>query len=66
LLTLSLERKQLLSGLLLSLVTVFFSSTVAAVGKHVSQEVHVSAIVLVQYGAFYSRYPQCCEPAAQV
>jgi|TARA_R110000782_G_scaffold24552_4_gene63926 drug/metabolite transporter (DMT)-like permease len=50
LLTLSLERKQLLSGLLLSLVTVFFSSTVAAVGKHVSQEVHVSAIVLVQYG----------------
>ena len=47
---LTLERKQLLTGLLLSLVTVFFSSTVAAVGKHVSQEVHVSAIVLVQYG----------------
>ncbi|WP_435808090.1 DMT family transporter [Zhongshania aliphaticivorans] len=47
---LTLERKQLLMGLLLSLVTVFFSSTVAAVGKHVSQEVHVSTIVLVQYG----------------
>lgn len=47
---LSIERKQLLTGLALSLVTVFFSSTVAAVGKHVSQEVHVSAIVLVQYG----------------
>lgn len=49
-LQLSVEKKQLLTGLLLSLVTVFFSSTVAAVGKHVSQEVHVSAIVLVQYG----------------
>ncbi|WP_269619568.1 DMT family transporter [Zhongshania sp. BJYM1] len=47
---LSIERKQLFTGLALSLVTVFFSSTVAAVGKHVSQEVHVSAIVLVQYG----------------
>ncbi|MFT7404610.1 MAG: drug/metabolite transporter (DMT)-like permease [Zhongshania sp.] len=49
-LPLTLEKKQLLTGLTLSLMTVFFSSTVAAVGKHTSQEVHVSAIVLVQYG----------------
>ncbi|CAA0109847.1 Riboflavin transporter [Zhongshania aliphaticivorans] len=46
----AIEKKRLLTGLLLSLVTVFISSTIAAVGKHVSQDVHVSAIVLVQYG----------------
>jgi len=49
-LIISAPQKQLLTGLSLSLITVFLSSTVAAVGKHVSQEVHVSAIVMVQYG----------------
>ena len=48
--TVSTPKKQLLTGLALSLLTVLLSSTVAAVGKHVSQEVHVSAIVMVQYG----------------
>lgn len=43
-------KKQLLTGLALSLLTVLLSSTVAAVGKHVSQEVHVSSIIMVQYG----------------
>ncbi len=46
----SVSKKQLLTGLALSLLTVLLSSTVAAVGKHVSQEVHVSSIVMVQYG----------------
>lgn len=48
--TVSASKKQILIGLSLSLVTVLLSSTVAAVGKHVSLQVHVSSIVMVQYG----------------
>ncbi|WP_373088290.1 DMT family transporter [Zhongshania sp.] len=56
--TVSTPKKQLLTGLALSLLTVLLSSTVAAVGKHVSQEVHVSAIVMVQYGlSFFFALP---------
>ncbi len=42
-------RKQLIIGVSLSLITVFLSATVAAVGKHLSGEVHVAAIVMAQY-----------------
>jgi drug/metabolite transporter (DMT)-like permease len=49
-LTLLEDKKQLVTGLLLSLSAVFFSSTIAAVSKGLSADVHVSAIVFFQYG----------------
>ncbi|WP_289084110.1 DMT family transporter [uncultured Spongiibacter sp.] len=44
------ERKRLLLGVGLALVTVFMTATIAAVGKHLSgMGVHVSTIVVAQY-----------------
>ncbi|MBD2858035.1 DMT family transporter [Spongiibacter sp. KMU-158] len=42
-------RRNLGIGIGLSILTVFLSATVAAVGKHVGQQVHISAIVMAQY-----------------
>ncbi len=42
-------RRNIVIGVTLSLMTVFLSSTIAAVGKHISPDVHVSAMIVAQY-----------------
>ncbi|MAY36828.1 MAG: EamA family transporter [Spongiibacteraceae bacterium] len=41
--------RQFALGVALGILTVFLGSTVAAAGKHLSSQVHISAIVLAQY-----------------
>ncbi|WP_372810795.1 DMT family transporter [Litorivivens sp.] len=41
--------RQFALGITLGILTVFLGSTVAAAGKHLSGQVHISAIVLAQY-----------------
>ncbi len=48
--TLSDDKRRLWIGVSLSLLTVFLSATVAAVGKHLAgMQVHVSAMIVAQY-----------------
>lgn len=43
------NKQLLLKGVILAVITVFVGSSVAAVGKHLSGQVHVSTIVAAQY-----------------
>lgn len=53
------QRREFLIGISLSFITIVMASTAVAAGKYISHDVHVSAIVLVQYSlSFLFSLPQ--------